>query len=115
MVWCLQVARLREACYQLFGYRVDMASQASKAANPPTVVTLKPRYAGQGAELIFQWVEGGPLELLESTYTAQKDVAQQIAVYLGRCGLASVKVLLHRMAWHSCTCPAVVRNAQRKA
>ena len=48
------MARLREACYQLFGYRVDMASQASKAANPPTVVTLKPRYAGQGAELIFQ-------------------------------------------------------------
>ena len=85
----MQVARLREACYQLFGYRVDMTSQASKAASPSTVIVLKPRYADSGAEIIFRSVEGAPMELLDSAYTQQQQVAQQVAVYVGRCALAA--------------------------
>ena len=85
----MQVARLREACYQLFGYRVDMTSQASKAASPSTVIILKPRYADSGAEIIFRSVEGAPMELLDSAYTQQQQIAQQVAVYIGRCALAA--------------------------
>ena len=80
-----QVTRLREACFQLFGYRVDMASEASKAAAPDTTFVLRPRYGEPGAELMFQSAESGAMTLLPTAFTSQKDVAQQVTVYLERC------------------------------
>lgn len=50
----------REACYSLFGYRVDMTAEATAAADAagaPTTFTLRPQHADDaGAILVFRCV-----------------------------------------------------------
>lgn len=79
----LQVERLREGCYQLFGFRLEMASTASKGA-PDTTIVLRPRYEAAGAELIFHTAKSGELSLLPNDYTTRAEVAQQVSVYIDR-------------------------------
>ena len=75
---------VRHVCQELFGYRLDMASKASKAAASDTTYVLRPKYAEAGAELLFHSDEKGVLSLLPSEYSSQKAIVQQAAVYITR-------------------------------
>ena len=77
---------MRHVCQELFGYRLDMASKASKSMASDTTYVLRPKYAEAGAELKFHSDDKGVLSLLSTEYSSQKAVAQQIAVYIHRHG-----------------------------
>ena len=79
-----QVEHVRYVCQELFGYRLDMASRASKSTTSDTSYVLRPKYAQAGAELLFHSDEKGVLSLLPTAYSSQKAVAQQVAVYIDR-------------------------------
>ena len=70
-----QVANFREAVYCLFGYRVDMAAEATSAASSraaPTTFILRPQHADSShMQLMFQF-KGKRMELLPTDYTTRK-------------------------------------------
>lgn len=70
-----RITVFREACYSLFGYRVDMtaeATAAAEAADAPTTFTLKPQHADDpGAVLVFRSSSGGThMELVPNAFTS---------------------------------------------
>ncbi|KAK9820056.1 hypothetical protein WJX72_005559 [[Myrmecia] bisecta] len=70
------IANFREACYYLFGYRIDMASEATPAAAGtgavPTTFQLKPQHADDKRALLLFRFKDGNMELLPNEYTTRK-------------------------------------------
>ncbi|KAK9907279.1 hypothetical protein WJX75_000576 [Coccomyxa subellipsoidea] len=84
-VFKTQVSNFREACFCLFGYRVDMASQAtSKGGPPPTTFVLKPQHADDPqAQLLFKMDPNGGMALLPNDFTT-KHLPREVETFITR-------------------------------
>ncbi|KAK9800790.1 hypothetical protein WJX73_003823 [Symbiochloris irregularis] len=82
-VFTKQVAAFREACFRLFGYRLDMNMQPGGHVS---IITLKPQHASRKSEeLVFQQKGGaeGSLELVGNEYVSRK-LAKEAETYIHR-------------------------------
>ena len=86
-VFQAQVANFREACYYLFGYRIDMAAEAIPAAAgvsaAPTTFQLKPQHADDARALLLFRFKDGRMELLPNEYTAKR-LQKEVETFIGR-------------------------------
>eukprot|EP00798_Chlamydomonas_sp_ICE-L_P019421 gene19421-26078_t len=68
-----RIMAFREACYCLFGYRVDMTSEATvarDAATAPTTFSLKPQHADDpSAMLVFKYTKARGMELVPTAFS----------------------------------------------
>ncbi|CAL8462910.1 g2444 [Coccomyxa elongata] len=80
-----QVSNFREACFCLFGYRVDMASQATQSGGPPpTTFVLKPQHADDPhAQLLFKMDPDGGMALLPNEFTT-KHLDREVETFITR-------------------------------
>ncbi|KAG2441944.1 hypothetical protein HXX76_003549 [Chlamydomonas incerta] len=70
-----RITVFREACYSLFGYRVDMTAEATTAADAagaPTTFTLKPQHADDPAALLVFRYSSGRMELVPNAFTRDR-------------------------------------------
>ncbi|KAG2451610.1 hypothetical protein HYH02_003391 [Chlamydomonas schloesseri] len=70
-----RITVFREACYSLFGYRVDMTAEATAAADAagaPTTFTLKPQHADDPAALLVFRYSGSRMELVPNAFTRDR-------------------------------------------
>ncbi|GLI71624.1 hypothetical protein VaNZ11_016893 [Volvox africanus] len=86
MVFKERITVFREACYSLFGYRVDMTAEATVAADAagaPTTFTLKPQHADDPAALlVFRCTSGGGrMELVPNTFTRER-LAREVETFV---------------------------------
>ena len=85
-----QIATFREACYCMFGYRIDMKSEAApislSSGVPPSLFVLRPRNADDPrAELLFRMNPDSTMELLPNEWTASSQaVREQVDMFIGR-------------------------------
>ncbi len=85
-----QIATFREACYCMFGYRIDMKSEAApislSSGVPPSLFVLRPRNADDArAELLFRMNPDSTMELLPSEWTTNSQaVKEQVDMFIGR-------------------------------
>ncbi|GIL68543.1 hypothetical protein Vafri_21808 [Volvox africanus] len=81
-----RITVFREACYSLFGYRIDMTAEATVAADAagaPTTFTLKPQHADDPAALlVFRCMGGGGrMELVPNTFTRER-LAREVETFV---------------------------------
>ncbi|GIM11602.1 hypothetical protein Vretimale_15096 [Volvox reticuliferus] len=87
LVFKERITVFREACYSLFGYRVDMTAEATAAADAagaPTTFTLKPQHADDPAALlVFRCTGGGGgrMELVPNTFTRER-LAREVETFV---------------------------------
>ncbi|EFJ39612.1 hypothetical protein VOLCADRAFT_100757 [Volvox carteri f. nagariensis] len=85
LVFKERITVFREACYSLFGYRVDVtaeATAAAEAAGAPTTFTLKPQHADDPAALlVFRYTGGGRMELVPNTFTRER-LAREVETFV---------------------------------
>ena len=88
-----KISTFREACYLIFGYKVDMGED--KVTGQPTF-TLRSMYAARDDEALVMRVEpgkvgatgassGGKVELLPTAYTSQPEIGTMVNTFVGRC------------------------------
>ncbi len=81
-VFSKQITAFREACYQLFGYRVDMAAEppSSRAGSSSTFV-LRPQHMEDGEQvLMFRFSREG-MELLPNDFT-DKQLYREVETFI---------------------------------
>ncbi|KAG2488979.1 hypothetical protein HYH03_012420 [Edaphochlamys debaryana] len=79
-----RITVFREACYSLFGYRVDMTAEATAAADAagaPTTFTLKPQHADDPSVLLIFRYSGGHMELVPTTFTRER-LAREVGTFV---------------------------------
>ena len=85
-----QIATFREACYCMFGYRIDMKSEAApislSSGVPPSLFVLRPRNADDPrAELLFRMNPDSTMELLPNEWTTNNQaVKEQVDTFISR-------------------------------
>ena len=81
-----QVANFREAVYCLFGYRMDMATEAQLAESShkgAATFVLRPQYADSNRmQLIFRFCKGR-MELLPTDFTERK-MKREVETFIDR-------------------------------
>jgi len=88
-----KISTFREACYLIFGFKVDMGED--KATGQPTF-TLRSMYAARDDEALIMRVEpdkvgatgassGGKVELMPTPYTVTPEVKMMVDTFIGRC------------------------------
>jgi mitotic spindle assembly checkpoint protein MAD1 len=88
-----KISTFREACYLIFGYKVDMGED--KSTGQPTF-TLRSMYAARDDDALVMRVEpgkvgatgassGGKVELLPTPYTSHPEVKMMVDTFIGRC------------------------------
>lgn len=88
-----KISTFREACYLIFGYKVDMGED--KATGQPTF-TLRSMYAVREDEALVMRVEpgkvgatgagsSGKVELLPTAYAGSTEVKMMVDTFVGRC------------------------------
>lgn len=81
-----QVANFREAVYCLFGYRVDMVTEASDSSQKGTATfVLRPQFAESNRmQLMFRFKKG-KMELLPTEFTDRK-LKREVETFIDRYG-----------------------------
>ena len=88
-VFSSQVSDFREACYQMFGYQIDVAAEAApvksgKIATASTVYTLKPQHADdKEAKFQFRMTATQQMQLLPSKFV-QRRVQKEVETFIDR-------------------------------
>ena len=79
-----QIATFRDAIPKLFGFQIDMASEAAAGA---TRFTLRSAYVlEQGATLDFRCTgKEAPMELLPNAHTKEPSIAPMVSTFVQRC------------------------------
>ena len=81
-----QVATFREAVDSLFGYRVDMATEAQATGSrkgPATTFVLRPRYGDNSRmQLMFRF-QNGKMDLLPTEFT-QNRMKREVETFIER-------------------------------
>lgn len=81
-----QVANFREAVYLLFGYRVDMAAEATSSGSTRSQATsfvLRPQHAESSRmQLLFQ-LTGGAMRLVPTEFTLKR-LQREVETFIER-------------------------------
>eukprot|EP00873_Tetraselmis_striata_P016155 jgi/Tetstr1/436419/TSEL_025249.t1 len=81
-----RIQAFREACYQLFGYRVDMTSEASSrgaGTGAATSFVLKPAKAdSKEDQLLFRFSQAGGMEMLDTPFTSHPSRQQEVQTFI---------------------------------
>mmetsp|Transcript_3177 Transcript_3177/g.9010 ORF Transcript_3177/g.9010 Transcript_3177/m.9010 type:complete len:779 (-) Transcript_3177:5355-7691(-) len=85
-----RIQAFREACYQLFGYRVDMASESSSrgaGAGAASSFVLRPAKADcKDDHLMFRFTQAGGMEMLDTPFTIQPARQREVQTFIGKFG-----------------------------
>lgn len=82
-----QVASFREAVYSLFGYRVDMATEAQGAGaakSGSATFVLRPQFADSSRMQLMFCLHKGQMELLPTDFTERK-LKREVETFIDRC------------------------------
>ena len=91
-VFRAQVSSFREACYQMFGYQIDVAAEAApvksgKMAAASAVYTLKPQHADDdSARFQFRMTGSQQMELVRTKFV-QRCLQKEVETFIDRSGL----------------------------
>lgn len=91
-VFRAQVSSFREACYQMFGYQIDVAAEAApvksgKMAAASAVYTLKPQHADDdSARFQFRMTGSQQMEIVRSKFV-QGCLRKELETFIDRSGL----------------------------
>lgn len=102
-----QITNFREACYFIFGYRIDMASEATPVAAGtggavPTTFVLKPQHADSPEDqLLFKLSRSGKMELLPNKYTSRR-LTTEVDTFINRQAAAPHHCLMFAAALCAC-------------
>ncbi|KAI3984576.1 hypothetical protein MKX01_040453 [Papaver californicum] len=81
-VFAEKISVFRRACCSLFGYKILMDDHQRPNGIPVTRFTLQSIYAqGEDEKLDFEY-ESGNTNILDNEYTSQREVAQQVEVFV---------------------------------
>ncbi|KAK9839177.1 hypothetical protein WJX74_010992 [Apatococcus lobatus] len=82
-VFASHISTFREACYLLFGYRVDFAAEAaSVSTSGASTITLKPqRSTSKRAEFVFRMSKSKEITLLPNDFTRQH-LSKEVQTFL---------------------------------
>lgn len=82
-VFASHISTFREACYLLFGYRIDFeADTASVSSSGASTITLKPqRSTSKAAEFVFRMSKSKEIKLLPTEFT-QQHLRKEIQTFL---------------------------------
>lgn len=85
-----RIDAFREACYFLFGYRVDMMSEATVmgagVGTAPTTFILHPAHAPDSRAILhFRFAANGKgMELIPNEFTQQEPIRKQVEIFVHR-------------------------------
>lgn len=88
-VFRANVSSFREACYQMFGYQIDVAAEAApvksgKVAAASAVYTLKPQHADdESARFQFRMTGSQQMQLLPSKFV-QRNLQKEVETFIDR-------------------------------
>ena len=82
-VFASHISTFREACYLLFGYRIDFAADAaSVSSSGASTITLKPqRSTSKKAQFVFRMSKSKDITLLPNDFTRQH-LSKEIQTFL---------------------------------
>ncbi|KAK3267096.1 hypothetical protein CYMTET_24327 [Cymbomonas tetramitiformis] len=76
-----QITNFREACFRLFGYKVDMQTEQGKGKVP--LVAITSMFAvSNNEQLIFKLTQGGSMELQPNAYSMQPEMQKQVDTFV---------------------------------
>ena len=79
-----RVAAFREACYCLFGFRVDMTSEATSvkdAASAPTTFSLRPQHIDDPSTvLVFRYTKSRGMELVPNSHSSK--MGREVEIFI---------------------------------
>eukprot|EP00245_Coleochaete_scutata_P006978 TRINITY_DN21885_c0_g1_i1.p1 TRINITY_DN21885_c0_g1~~TRINITY_DN21885_c0_g1_i1.p1 ORF type:complete len:127 (-),score=36.99 TRINITY_DN21885_c0_g1_i1:127-468(-) len=82
-VFHAKITLFREACYLLFGYKLDMTEAQDEKGILVTTFSLRSQFAtNESQSLQFQYVNSKNIELLRNDYSASPEVEPMVRMFL---------------------------------